>query len=385
MSWHQALGAGPQGGLSVSFAASAHPAAWGRPRPPADDSACQCLLSPSRWQAGHRSGRPQAEDSARPGHSLGKHLPARERGPGGGHSLPVGGIQCQGLWSPGLTHKKPIPRAIVTNEATEAQGGGLTGPKPCGLSQGARQGQDPASASRGTCPLAALLSPPALGCDSRWAPQAGQGLIPPHPCPHLLTPTPLINLIWREEALPAAGSGPDTPSGSVLAPDRGNGPQAAPDTGPRPSVHGRLGRKWDPGLSGCRSRISSGGPLALACPLISAFLWRGQSPRHGHSMQLTHSFILSLNHSFSHPCKSTNRVPSLHWAWGTEKAKPASTARRPDRLLREAPAILQGDSGMGADALRRPCFCPWPDPALLPLPAPHKPSTAPVMPSRTAS
>lgn len=87
--------------------------------------------------------RPQAEDSPRPEHSLGKHLPARERGPGRGHSLPVGGIQCQGLWSPGPTYKKPIPRAIVKNEATEAQGGGLTSPKPCSLSQGARQGKTP--------------------------------------------------------------------------------------------------------------------------------------------------------------------------------------------------------------------------------------------------
>lgn len=208
---------------------------------------------------------------------------------------------------------------------------------------------------------------------------------PTMPMPSPSDTHPLINLVWREEALPAAGSGPDTPSGNILAPDRGNGPQAAPDTGPRPSVRGRLGCKWNPGLSGCRSRISSGGPPALACPLISAFLWRGQSPRRGHSMQFTHSFILSLIHSSSHPCKSTNRVPSLHWAQGTEKAKPASTAYRSDRLLREAPAILQGDSVMGADALRRPCFCPCPNPALLPLPAPHKPSTAPVMPSRTAS
>ena len=172
MSWHQALGAGPRDALSVSFAPSAHPAAWEWLLPSPDDSACQRPLCPSRWQVGHHSSRPQAEDSARPGHSLGKHLPARERGPGGGHSLPVGGIQCQGLWSPGPTHEKPIPRAIVTKEATEAQGGGMTGPKPCS-SQGALQGQDPASASRGACPLAALLSPPALGCDSRWAPRAG--------------------------------------------------------------------------------------------------------------------------------------------------------------------------------------------------------------------
>lgn len=88
---------------------------------------------------------PHTEDSVRPGYSLSQLLPAREGGPGGGHVLLlVGGTQCQGLWSPGQTHKKPIPQAILTNEVSEAQRGGLTSPKPHS-SAGSHQGQGPAS------------------------------------------------------------------------------------------------------------------------------------------------------------------------------------------------------------------------------------------------
>lgn len=119
----------------------------------------------------------------------------------------MGGIQCQALWSPSPTHKKLIPQGALTNEATEAQGGGLTAPKPHS-SQGAHHRAEPTRAARGACPRPVCCLHHHWGVTPDGTLALSNGF--PPPCRPPDTP-PHIHLIQRQATVTPEGSGPDTP------------------------------------------------------------------------------------------------------------------------------------------------------------------------------
>lgn len=141
----------------------------------------------------------------------------------------MGGIQCQALWSPCPTHKKLIPQGTLTNEATEAQGGGLTAPKPHS-SQGAHRRAEPTRATRGACPWCLCCLHHHWGMTPDGTPAPAKGF--PLPCPSPDTP-PHFHLVQRQATVIPEGSGPDTPHRQHRGSDRGNRANAQSPGGER--------------------------------------------------------------------------------------------------------------------------------------------------------